>query len=79
MADLTDLRELPVVIVGLDALGTLVGYSRRTLERWEQRERLTGLRHLPRSIPGMPHRWRREDVRRWLATGVPTASDRSAA
>lgn len=70
-------HDLPIVIVGLDVLASLVGYSRRTLERWEHRERLTGIRHLPKSIPGMPHRWLRQDVERWLRTGVPQTGRRT--
>lgn len=66
---------LPRVLT-LDDLTTLLRISRRTVERWVTAERRTGVRHLPSAIPGLKHRYLREDVERWLRTGLPATRRR---
>jgi transposase len=58
-------------------LAKLVSYSVRTVRKWEQQERETGIRCLPAEIPGMRHRYTKDAVRRWLKVGVPTLGQRS--
>lgn len=52
-------------------LAKLLQLSERTVRKWEQDERATGIRTMPVEIPGLKHRYTKESVQRWLKTGVP--------
>ena len=69
---------IPPVVTGLNALATLLGKKRRTVERWVTAERKTGIRHLPQPIPGLRHSWTRESIQRWLRSGIPHIDRRAA-
>lgn len=64
-------------VLTLEDLATLVGYSARTVRRWEQQQRETDILCLPAEIPGMRHRYTKDAVRHWLKTGVAMVGRRS--
>ncbi|MCZ2342747.1 MAG: helix-turn-helix domain-containing protein [Bacteroidales bacterium] len=65
--------EVEPLLIGVETVAKMTGYSRRTVEKWLAMDALPPPVKLPGPGKRRSLRWRKSDIEEWIDAGCPTA------